>query len=214
MLRQIGAHHLAALSALVLLAAGGIYTCGLSEVDSEAVRQTEVRLALLARLQALDVERADRDAGFHRAANRLLITRSDVDTGAAREILDGALALKRKGEALESYLAVAGSVLPEKERKATASAAGAVLEAIAEIHTKAELLAALPENPDRLEAVGSATATLSESLIQARTRVGGSISRSRERVTAAIRGTRLWGAVLLGAALVLAGSAWRKRAKA
>ena len=183
-------------------------------MGSEAVRQTEVRLALLARLQVLAVERADRDASFHRAANRLLITRSDVDAGAAREVLDGALALKRKGEALDSFLANSGSVLPEEERGAAAVAVGAVLEAIADIHTKAELLAAMPENPDRLAAVGAAAAALGGSLSQARTRVEGSLSRARERVDATIQGTRLWGAVLLGAALMLAAFAWRKRAKA
>ena len=214
MFRRIGAHHLAALSVFVLLAAGGIYTCGLSEVGSEAVRQTEVRLALLARLQAIAVERADRDASFHRAANWLLITRSDVDAGAAREILDGSLALKRRGEALDSFLANSGSVLPEEERGATAVAVGAVLEAIADIHTRAELLATTPGNPDRLEAVGSAAAALGESLIQARTRMEGALRRARERVGATIQTTRLWGGLLLGAALVLAAFAWRKRAKA
>ena len=211
MWQRVGAHHLAALAGLVLVVALGMGNHALTELSTDAARQAEVRLGLLSRLQGLALERADRDAAFHRAANRLLMEGSAVDTGAAREIGDGARALARKSEALDSYLEGAGAALPDEERTATAGAVQLVTQAVGDVVARAEALADGPGEAARLAAVAAAASDLDEALSQAQSRVEGALARGRNRADAVVEQARIQCGALAGAALILAALAMRKR---
>lgn len=211
MWQRIGAHHLAALAGLALFVALGVGNHALTELSADAARQAEVRLGLLSRLQGLALERADRDAAFHRAANRLLMEGSAVDTGAAREIVDGARALARKSEALDSYLEGAGATLPDEERTATAGAVQLVTQAVGDVVARAEALADGPGEAARLGAAAAAARDLDEALSQAQSRVEGALARGRNRAGAIVERARIQCGALAAAALVLAALAMRKR---
>ena len=212
MWQRIGAHHLAALAILTLLAALGIAGNSLAQLVKDAAHQSEARLGLLSRVQGLSLERADRDAAFHRVANRLLMTNTRVDTGAAREIVDGARALERKNRAMSTYLAEVSPILPEEEREAFAGDFQLVTQAVSEVVVRAEALAEEPGDSARLDSVGASTRALDEVLLQAQSRVEGALSRGRNRAETIVERTRIWTGSLGAAALVLAAFAARKRA--
>ncbi|MCY4098940.1 MAG: hypothetical protein F4Y06_02035 [Rhodospirillales bacterium] len=212
MWQRVGAHHLAALAILALLAALGIASHSLAQLANDAAHQTEARLGLLSRVQGLSLERADRDAAFHRVANRLLLTNSRVDTGAAREIVDGARALERKNQAMGTYLAEVSPILPEEERNSFAGAFQLVAQAVSEVVVRAEALAEEPGDSARLESVGTSTRALDEVLLHAQSRVEGALSRGRNRAETIVERTRIWTGSLGAAALVLVAFAARKRA--
>ncbi|MCY4428792.1 MAG: hypothetical protein OXC11_00140 [Rhodospirillales bacterium] len=211
MWQRVRAHHLATLAGLALFVALGVANHALTELGGDAARQTEVRLGLLSRLQGLALERADRDAAFHRAANRLLMEGSAVDTGAAREIVDGARALARKSEALDRYLEGAGSILPDEERATNAGAVQLVAQAVGEVVAGAEALADSPREGARLEAVGAAARDLDGVLSQAQSRVEGALTRGRNRAETIVEQARIRYGALAAAALVLVAFAMRKR---
>ena len=208
----LGAHHLAALAILTLLAALGIAGNSLAQLAKDAAHQSEARLGLLSRVQGLSLERADRDAAFHRVANRLLMTNTRVDTGAAREIVDGARALERKNRAMSTYLAEVSPILPEEEREAFAGDFQLVTQAVSEVVVRAEALAEEPGDSARLDSVGASTRALDEVLLQAQSRVEGALSRGRNRAETIVERTWIWTGSLGAAALVLAAFAARKRA--
>lgn len=212
MWQRVGAHHLAALAILTLLAALGIAGNSLAQLAKDAAHQSEARLGLLSRVQGLSLERADRDAAFHRVANRLLMTNTRVDTGAAREIVDGARALERKNRAMSTYLAEVSPVLPEEEREAFAGDFQLVTQAVSEVVVRAEALAEEPGDSARLDSVGASTRALDEVLLQAQSRVEGALSRGRNRAETIVERTWIWTGSLGAAALVLAAFAARKRA--
>ena len=212
MWQRVGAHHLAALAILTLLAALGIAGNSLAQLAKDAAHQSEARLGLLSRVQGLSLERADRDAAFHRVANRLLMTNTRVDTGAAREIVDGARALERKNRALSTYLAEVSPILPEEEREAFAGDFQLVTQAVSEVVVRAEALAEEPGDSARLDSVGASTRALDEVLLQAQSRVEGALSRGRNRAETIVERTWIWTGSLGAAALVLAAFAARKRA--
>lgn len=212
MWQRLGAHHLAALAILTLLAALGIAGNSLAQLAKDAAHQSEARLGLLSRVQGLSLERADRDAAFHRVANRLLMTNTRVDTGAAREIVDGARALERKNRAMSTYLAEVSPILPEEEREAFAGDFQLVTQAVSEVVVRAEALAEEPGDSARLDSVGASTRALDEVLLQAQSRVEGALSRGRNRAETIVERTWIWTGSLGAAALVLAAFAARKRA--
>ena len=212
MWQRVGAHHLAALAILTLLAALGIASNSLTQLAKDAAPQSEARLGLLSRVHGLSLERADRDAAFHRVANRLLMTNSRVDTGAAREIVDGARALERKNRAMSTYLAEVSPILPEEERESFAGDFQLVTQAVGEVVVSAEALAEEPGDSARLESVGASTRALDEDLLQAKSRVEGALSRGQHRAETIAERTRIWTGSLGAAALVLAAFAARKRA--
>ena len=212
MWQRVGAHHLAALAILTLLAALWIAGSSLAQLANDAAHQSEARLGLLSRVQGLSLERADRDAAFHRVANRLLLTNAPVDTGAAREIVDGARALERKNRAMSTYLAEVSPILPEEEREAFAGDFQLVTQAVSEVVVRAEALAEEPGDSARLDSVGASTRALDEVLLQAQSRVEGALSRGRNRAETIVERTRIWTGSLGAAALVLAAFAARKRA--
>ncbi len=212
MWQRVGAHHLAALAILTLLAALGIAGNSLAQLAKDAAYQSEARLGLLSRVQGLSLERADRDAAFHRVANRLLMTNARVDTGAAREIVDGARALERKNRAMSTYLAEVSPILPAEEREAFAGDFQLVTQAVSEVVVRAEALAEEPGDSARLDSVGASTRALDEVLLQAQSRVEGALSRGRNRAETIVERTRIWTGSLGAAALVLAAFAARKRA--
>ena len=211
MWQRVGAHHLAALAGLALFVALGVANHALTELSADAARQSEVRLGLLSRLQGLALERADRDAAFHRTANRLLMEGSAVDTGTAREIIDGARALARKSEALDSYLEGTGSTLPDEERAATAGAVQLVTQAVGDVAALAEALAENPHAAARLAAVGAAARDLDGVLSQAQSRVEGALARGRNRAGAIVEQARIRCGALAALALILIALAMRKR---
>ena len=211
MWQRTRAHHLAALAGLALFGALGVAHHALTELGGDAARQTDVRLGLLSRLHGLALERADRDAAFHRAANRLLMEGSAVDAGAAREIVDGARALARKSAALGSYLEDAGPDLPAEERAAHAGAVGRVAEAVGAVAARAEALAGRPADAARLAAVAAAARDLDDVLSHAQARAEGALARGRNRAGAVVEQARLRGGALAAAALVLAALAMRRR---
>jgi hypothetical protein len=212
MWQRVCAHHLAALAILTLLAALGIAGNSLAQLAKDAAHQSEARLGLLSRVQGLSLERADRDAAFHRVANRLLMTNTRVDTGAAREIVDGARALERKNRAMSTYLAEVSPILPEEEREAFAGDFQLVTQAVSEVVVRAEALAEEPGDSARLDSVGASTRALDEVLLQAQSRVEGALSRGRNRAETIVERTWIWTGSLGAAALVLAAFAARKRA--
>ncbi len=211
-MRRLQARHFAILAVVALLGAVVVAHDALTRLAADAVEQTAVRLALLSRVDGLELERANRDASFHRVANRLLIADGAVDVGTARELVDGVHALTRKNEALSTFFADTGSILDDAERATIAAVLEQVESGVLDVGARAQHLADDPRDATRLEAVGAATDTLHLHLEHARSHIEALLSRSRNRAEAAVRNARIGSGSLIVLAAILGTVAWRRQA--
>lgn len=199
-------------SALLLGTAAALAHAALATLAGDVRAEADARRALLGRIHALALERADRTAAFHRAVARTLAEGGPAREAAAREVGDGARALARRGRSLEAALAERAPILPPDERKRVREAAALVLERVdAAVRTAGALAEAAAPGAALAEADAAGRA-LGEALEAAEREIEGLGLRARARAEAVARRARRAGAGLAGAAVLLAAAALAFRA--